>query len=64
MLEIYLIRHGQTKWNLEKKMQGSLNSDLTVEGVEQAASLGKELNKYYFDHITQVRVLELWKLLE
>lgn len=33
MLEIYLIRHGQTKWNLEKKMQGSLNSDLTVEGV-------------------------------
>ncbi|MDT2860332.1 histidine phosphatase family protein [Lactococcus lactis] len=66
MLEIYLIRHGQTKWNLEKKMQGSLNSDLTVEGVEQAASLGKELNKHYFDHIyssTSPRALETSRLI-
>lgn len=66
MLEIYLIRHGQTKWNLEKKMQGSLNSDLTVEGVEQAVSLGKELNKHYFNHIyssTSPRALETSRLI-
>jgi len=38
MLEtnIYLIRHGQTKWNLEKRWQGSLNADLTQEGIAQA----------------------------
>ncbi|NQY23978.1 MAG: histidine phosphatase family protein [Campylobacteraceae bacterium] len=38
MLEtnIYLIRHGQTKWNLEKRWQGSLNADLTQEGISQA----------------------------
>lgn len=66
MLEIYLIRHGQTKWNLENKMQGSLNSDLTVEGVKQAVSLGKELNKHYFDHIyssTSPRALETSRLI-
>ena len=66
MLEIYLIRHGQTKWNLEKKMQGSLNSDLTVEGVGQAVSLGKELSKHYFDHIyssTSPRALETSRLI-
>jgi Fructose-2,6-bisphosphatase len=33
---IILVRHGQTKWNVEGRYQGRLNSDLTEKGKEQA----------------------------
>lgn len=33
---LYLIRHGQTKWNLEKRMQGHKDSPLTEVGISQA----------------------------
>ena len=31
---IYLTRHGQTLWNLEKRLQGRGNSPLTEDGIE------------------------------
>ncbi len=34
---LYILRHGQTFWNLEKRLQGRLNSDLTEVGKAQAA---------------------------
>lgn len=42
--EIYVLRHGQTVWNLEKRFQGSGNSPLTVLGRRQAAMQGAILN--------------------
>ncbi len=36
---IYLTRHGQTQWNVEKKMQGHQDSPLTTLGVLQATWL-------------------------
>jgi len=39
---IFLVRHGQTTWNLEKRWQGSKNSNLTSLGIKQA----KETKKY------------------
>jgi probable phosphoglycerate mutase len=33
---IYFIRHGQTQWNLEHRIQGQKNSSLTVKGQEDA----------------------------
>lgn len=36
---IYLTRHGQTEWNVEKKMQGHQDSALTTQGVLQATWL-------------------------
>ncbi len=33
---IYLLRHGQTQWNLEKRMQGNMDSPLTDLGISQA----------------------------
>lgn len=34
--EIYLLRHGETHWNAENRMQGALNSPLTDKGIRQA----------------------------
>lgn len=35
-LKLYIIRHGQTKWNVERRLQGWNNSDLTQQGIENA----------------------------
>jgi broad specificity phosphatase PhoE len=43
MSKIYIIRHGQTVWNVEGKFQGWQNSNLTKKGLEQAMQIGKFL---------------------
>ncbi|MEJ6398653.1 histidine phosphatase family protein [Yoonia sp. 208BN28-4] len=35
--ELYILRHGETTWNAENRMQGELNSPLTPKGEMQAA---------------------------
>lgn len=40
---IYLIRHGQTEWNLEERMQGHKDSPLTKVGIIQAKKLHESL---------------------
>jgi broad specificity phosphatase PhoE len=40
---LYVIRHGQTRWNLERRMQGRLDSPLTDAGGEQAHTHGELL---------------------
>ena len=42
-LEIILIRHGETEYNLAGRVQGSLDSPLTVRGRSESASLGRSL---------------------
>lgn len=39
----YLTRHGQTEWNLQKRMQGHQNSALTALGEQQAEWLRDRL---------------------
>jgi len=34
--ELYILRHGETAWNAENRMQGELDSPLTELGVRQA----------------------------
>ena len=50
---IFLLRHGQTEWNLEGRFQGRLNSPLTKKGVQQAKENAQKLQKYIdnFDNI-------------
>lgn len=43
MLRIYITRHGETEWNLEKRMQGWNDSPLTAKGIEDAIALGYRL---------------------
>lgn len=40
---LYLLRHGETAWNLERRMQGSKDSSLTTRGRAQAAAMGRAL---------------------
>ena len=41
MTRLYITRHGETKWNREKRFQGWKNSPLTEKGVLD----GKKLNE-------------------
>nr|WP_264171351.1 histidine phosphatase family protein [Clostridium algidicarnis] len=50
-VNIYIARHGETKWNIEGRMQGFKNSDLTQRGIGDARSLGESLKDIDFDCI-------------
>ena len=43
MVTLYLTRHGETEWNVEKRMQGWQDSPLTEKGRQDAMRLGKRL---------------------
>ncbi|NLK44653.1 MAG: histidine phosphatase family protein [Tissierellia bacterium] len=43
MTKLYLIRHGQSEWNILSKVQGQKDANLTNIGREQARKLGKRL---------------------
>ncbi|MCT4565198.1 MAG: histidine phosphatase family protein [Maledivibacter sp.] len=45
MLKLYLIRHGQTKWNCESKTQGCRNIELSDLGVLQSKLVANKLKK-------------------
>lgn len=45
MLNLYFVRHGQTEWNKDKRLQGKQDSELTQIGVKQAIALGEHLAK-------------------
>jgi 2,3-bisphosphoglycerate-dependent phosphoglycerate mutase len=38
-----IVRHGESKWNVEGKLQGHLDSGLTESGIAQAKATGKRL---------------------
>lgn len=43
MGHFYFVRHGQTVWNVEKKICGSTDIDLTEKGHQQAIETGKKI---------------------
>lgn len=51
MLHLYVIRHGETEWNKEKRSQGRLDSALTHKGKEDALLLGARLQDTEFRQI-------------
>ena len=46
---IYLVRHGETEWNREGRMQGHLDSPLTERGEDQARRVGRLLAELVTD---------------
>ncbi len=51
MRRIYLTRHGESKWNKFKKIQGQQDIDLTSKGKNQAKILAKRLKQEDIDII-------------
>ena len=43
MKSVYFVRHGQTVWNVENKICGATDIELTVLGHEQAIETGKKI---------------------
>jgi broad specificity phosphatase PhoE len=41
--DLYILRHGETLWNLQGRFQGALDSPLTERGESQAFSMGHAL---------------------
>lgn len=50
-MRLYIARHGETDWNVEGRMQGSKNSNLTEQGKEEALNLGNSLKETKIDYI-------------
>lgn len=46
---LIVIRHGETFWNREQRIQGHLNSALTPEGIAQAEACAKRLQDEQID---------------
>jgi probable phosphoglycerate mutase len=46
---VIVVRHGQTEWNVQARIQGQGDSDLTKEGRAQARSIAQRLAREPFD---------------
>lgn len=51
MTRLILVRHGQTDWNTEHRIQGGLDIPLNEVGRQQALSLAERLKNEKIDHI-------------
>ena len=50
-MDLYVVRHGETQWNFEKRMQGRLDSTLTKKGINDALLLSERLKQTDFQQI-------------
>ena len=58
---IVLIRHGETAWNAERRLQGHLDIALNEEGLRQARALGDALAGEGFDAIYASDLARAWQ---
>lgn len=49
MNKLYIVRHGQTDWNVKKLLQGSTDIELNEKGIKQAKELSKKLDLNQID---------------
>ena len=47
----YLVRHGSTEWNKERRFQGRADIPLSEEGREQARKAKKMIDRLFFEEI-------------
>ncbi|WP_293774699.1 2,3-diphosphoglycerate-dependent phosphoglycerate mutase GpmB [uncultured Pantoea sp.] len=51
MLRVYLVRHGETVWNAERRIQGQSDSPLTEKGEQQARQVGERVKQLGITHV-------------
>jgi probable phosphoglycerate mutase len=47
-VELWLVRHGESTWNSERRFQGSQDAPLSERGREQAVAVGRALGRHSF----------------
>jgi probable phosphoglycerate mutase len=47
-MRVYLLRHGETDWNIERRLQGSVDTVLNATGIQQAKSWRPYLDGFRF----------------
>lgn len=50
-MELFLVRHGLTDWNLQTKVQGRKDIELNAGGIKQAKLLSEKLKNIHFDFV-------------
>ena len=51
MLQVYLVRHGETLWNAARRIQGQSDSALTAKGEQQAHQVGDRVKHLGITHV-------------
>lgn len=51
IMELYIVRHGQTDWNADGLLQGRSDTRLNQNGIDAAKTLGAKLRGVRFDKI-------------
>jgi 2,3-bisphosphoglycerate-dependent phosphoglycerate mutase len=70
MMQVVLLRHGESQWNLENRFTGWTDVDLSVKGLEEAHQAGQILKKegFVFDvaftSLLKRAIKTLWVALE
>lgn len=66
-MKLYIIRHGETAWNKEKRFQGQTDIPLAENGIELAKKVGKGMKDIHFDYIISsplTRAIQTAKLIK
>jgi alpha-ribazole phosphatase len=61
---ILLVRHGETTWNQQSRLQGQVDTPLSVRGEQQAARLGERLAKEEIDAVYASDLERAWRTAE
>ncbi len=63
-MELYIIRHGETDWNHEKKLQGRSDTELNEYGIELAEITAQALKDVEFQEIYASPLIRAYKTAE
>lgn len=63
-MELYIIRHGETDWNKEKRLQGRSDTELNEYGIELARITAEALKDVTFDCIYSSPLKRAYKTAE
>ena len=62
-IDIYLMRHGETRFNVQERIQGRCDSPLTEKGIQEAQEAAEKLKDIHFSTI-MFRLLSVLVILQ